>query len=227
MALDKDHERTPAMKGQASNWHPSEDSMEKYLLARLPAASFSELEEHLLICALCRDNLDELEAYIGTIRMTNQAETKFNRRLALYSLHAAAGKFGIHQTGVEPEGWIELPQPFAPVTSDTFAIHVRGISMEPAIPDGSLCAFRPAVQPYEGKVVLLEQVGDDGVVRYAVKTYRTSKNADPNKEGDGDWLHERITLESANPEQGPWDVASIEKVRVLGEYVFHFTARAD
>jgi hypothetical protein len=42
----------------------------------------------------------------------------------------------------------------------------------------------------------------------------------PNKEGDQAWLHERITLESINPDYAPWDVASSENVNVIGEFVF-------
>ena len=91
----------------------------------------------------------------------------------------------------------------------------------PTIPDGSLCAFRSNVSaPYDGKIILMEDYGEVGGNRYAVKRYRTSMNADPNKEGDPAWLHERITVESINPEYAPWDVASAQKINVIGEFVF-------
>jgi hypothetical protein len=45
-------------------------------------------------------------------------------------------------------------------------------------------------------------------------------NPDPNREGDEEWLHERMTLESINPDYAPWEVPSAEKVNVIGEFVF-------
>ena len=145
----------------------------------------------------------------------------FRTHLPLYSLAAAAGKFGEQQEEVNPEGWVEVsPSPIR-ITPDMFVTHVEGCSMEPIIPDGSLCAFRSNVSaPYNGKVVLMEHYGEVGGNRYAVKRYRTSMNADPNKEGEQAWLHERITLESINPDYAPWEVASAQKVNVIGEFVF-------
>jgi hypothetical protein len=146
---------------------------------------------------------------------------QFRTHLPMYSLAAAAGKFGEQQTEVNPEGWVEVsPSPIRN-TRDMFVTHIEGRSMEPTIPDGSLCAFRSNVSaPYDGKIVLMEYYGDVGGNRYAVKRYRTSMNADPNKEGLHGWLHERITLESINPDCSPVEVASSEKVNVIGEFVF-------
>jgi hypothetical protein len=145
----------------------------------------------------------------------------FRTHLPLYSLAAAAGKFGEQQTEVNPEGWVEVsPNPIR-ITRDMFVTHIEGRSMAPTIPDGSLCAFRSNVSaPYDGKILLMEDYGDVGGNRYAVKRYRTSVNADPNKEGDHAWLHERFTLESINPDYAPVEVASSEKVNVIGEFVF-------
>ena len=102
-----------------------------------------------------------------------------------------------------------------------FVTHVEGRSMQPRIPDGSLCAFRSNVStPYGAKVLLLERYEEAGGNRYTVSQYRISKNLDPYKEGDREWLHERFTLEPLNPEFPPWDVASDEKVSVIGEFAF-------
>jgi SOS-response transcriptional repressor LexA len=141
--------------------------------------------------------------------------------LPLYSLAAAAGMFGEQQTEVNPEGWVEVPPSPIRITRDMFVTHIEGRSMEPTIPNGSLCAFRSNVSaPYEGKIFLMEDYSEVGGNRYAVKRYRTSINADPNKEGDLAWLHERITLESINPDYAPWEVTSARKVNVIGEFVF-------
>jgi hypothetical protein len=145
----------------------------------------------------------------------------FRTHLPLYSLAAAAGKFGEQQADVNPEGWIEVSPGRIKITRDMFVTHIEGRSMEPDIPDGSLCAFRSNVSaPYDGKIVLMEDYGEVGGNRYAVKRYRTSTKADPNKKGDHAWLHERITLESINPDYAHWEVASSEKVNVIGEFVF-------
>jgi hypothetical protein len=144
---------------------------------------------------------------------------RFRTHLPLYSLEAAAGKFG-KQMGVEPEGWVEV-WPEIPLTEDMFLTHIKGHSMEPLIPNGSLCAFKADITGlHEGKVVLVEQYGEAGGNRYTVKRYWGSKNLDPHKEGDAAWLHERITLESTNPDYISWDVASAGTVRVIGEFLF-------
>jgi hypothetical protein len=145
----------------------------------------------------------------------------FRTHLPLYSLAAAAGKFGAQQAEVYPEDWVELSPGPIRITRDMFVTHIEGHSMEPVIPDGGLCAFRSHVStPYDGKILLMEDFGDAGGNRYAVKRYHTSVNPDPNTEGDHDWLHERVTLESINPDYPPFDVPSSRKVNVIGEFVF-------
>jgi hypothetical protein len=143
----------------------------------------------------------------------------FRTHLPQYSLEAAAGKFG-KQMESEPEGWVEV-WPETPLTDDMFVTHIKGHSMEPAIPDGSLCVIRSNISgSCDGKVVLVEQYGEAGGNRYTIKRYWTSKNPDPDREGDEAWLHERITLESVNPDYKSWDVASAGTVRILGEFFF-------
>jgi hypothetical protein len=145
----------------------------------------------------------------------------YRTHLPLYSLAAAAGVYGEQQSEVGPEGWVAVPSSSVFVTPDMFVTHIRGRSMEPDIPNGSLCAFRSRVSlPYEGKTVLLEDYSKTGGNRYFVKRYHASKQTDPNKEGDPGWLHERITLESINPEYRPVEIPSARKVNVIGEFAF-------
>jgi Peptidase S24-like len=146
---------------------------------------------------------------------------QFETLLPLYALEVAAGKFGKQQKVADPEGWIQVPPKHLPVTRYMFLTHIKGCSMEPAIPDGSLCAFTSKISaPFDGKVLLMEEYGEAGGSRYAVKRYRASNNPDPNTRGDRAWLHERITLESLNSSYPPWDIASARKVDVIGEFVF-------
>ncbi len=93
--------------------------------------------------------------------------------------------------------------------------------MEPDIRDGSLCAFKTNILgPYEGKVLLLEQYSEAGGNRYTIKLYRTSQSPDPHEKGDKSWLHERLTLESINPDYEAWDVPAAETIHVLAEFAF-------
>jgi hypothetical protein len=145
----------------------------------------------------------------------------FRSHLPIYSLAAAAGAFGEQQTEINPEGWVAVPAGPILLTPDMFVTHITGRSMEPVIPDGALCAFRSRVSaPYEGKIVLMEDYSKVGGNRYSVKRYKASTQADPLKEGDPAWLHERITLESINPDYRPIEIPSTRKINVIGEFVF-------
>jgi hypothetical protein len=45
------------------NFHGTDDQLEEYVLGRLPRPDLPALEEHLIICASCRDRLDSMEAF--------------------------------------------------------------------------------------------------------------------------------------------------------------------
>jgi Peptidase S24-like len=143
----------------------------------------------------------------------------FRTHLPQYSLEAAAGKFG-KQMSVEPEGWVEVRAEI-PLSEDMFVIHVTGHSMEPLIPDASLCAFRSDTgTPWDGKVLLFERYGESGGNRYTVKLCHLCNTVDSNQQSDDAWLHHRVTLESINPDYRSWEVASTEKIKALGEFLF-------
>jgi hypothetical protein len=143
----------------------------------------------------------------------------FQTHLPQYSLEAAAGKFG-KQMEVEPEGWVEVLTPVQ-LRDDMYVTHVKGHSMEPQIPDVSLCAFRSKIiGSLEGRVLLLEQYGELGGNRYTVKRCHLAHHrADSEEKIDPRWLHERMTLESTNPEFEPMLIAPDQKIRVLGEFL--------
>ena len=128
----------------------------------------------------------------------------FRTHLPLYSARAAAGKFGDYSE-VEPEGWVEVP-PGTRLGDDMFVAHVTGHSMEPRIPDGSLCVFRanPAGSR-TGRLVLVENFGEPGENRYTIKRYRRAG--------------ERVILEPLNPAYEPWELDPDARIRVLAEYI--------
>lgn len=136
---------------------------------------------------------------------------EFRTHLPCYSLRAAAGKF-LDNEEIEEEGWVETPEDLR-LTPDMFIAHIAGHSMQPMIPDGSLCVFRAGVTGSRvGRLVLAE---DRQANAYAVKRYSSKRI-----ETEEDWRHERIRLESLNPGFPSWDLdPDEEKYRILAEFV--------
>ena len=141
----------------------------------------------------------------------------FRTHLPLFSLRAAAGKFG-ESMEVEPEGWEEIPAGMR-ADNQMFVAHVVGRSMEPEIPEGSLCVFRGnVVGSRNGKLVLVMHYGETGENRFTVKRYRSIKGPAPPGEEEG-WRHQKIILEPLNPEYQPWELTPDSPIKVIGEYV--------
>jgi SOS-response transcriptional repressor LexA len=138
----------------------------------------------------------------------------FVTHLPLYSLRAAAGKFG-EDMEVAEEDWLPAPERLR-LTEDMFVARVVGRSMEPRIPDGSLCVFRyHVVGSRQGKLLLVELLGaTDSSARYTVKRYTSRKVS----VGEDEWRHESIRLEPLNPEYEPIDLEP-DRLRVIGEFI--------
>jgi len=136
---------------------------------------------------------------------------RFQTHLPRYSLRAAAGKF-LENEEVSEQGWIETPENLR-LEPDMFVAEIAGHSMEPLIPDGSLCVFRHGVAgSRQGRLVLAENRTDNS---YAVKRYQSHK-----VETEEGWRHERIRLESLNPDYPSWDLDPDEdKYRIIAEFV--------
>jgi phage repressor protein C with HTH and peptisase S24 domain len=139
--------------------------------------------------------------------------------LPLYGLRAAATKFGEGMDS-EFEEWVRIPAGFRVkgnrVKDDLFVAHVVGRSMEPLIPDGSLCVFRAGVTgSRQGKLLLIEKFGEtDFASRYTIKRYTSRKKVN----SDGDWEHERIRLEPLNPEFEAFELGP-DEFRAVAEFV--------
>jgi hypothetical protein len=50
--------------------HPTEDTLEQYLIHGLPDSEVELLEEHLLICQTCVDTAEKFDAFLQSIRST-------------------------------------------------------------------------------------------------------------------------------------------------------------
>lgn len=142
----------------------------------------------------------------------------FRTHLPLYSVQAAAGKWGREMDVEEstPDTWLEAPAGLR-LTEDMFVAHVTGRSMEPRIPAGSLCVFRGGsalAGSRTGKLVLVMNYGEPGENRFTIKRYRSTKTR--TEEG---WQHEKIVLEPLNPEYESWELDENARIRVVGEFV--------
>ena len=138
---------------------------------------------------------------------------EFRTHIPRYSLRAAAGKF-LENAEVSADGWIEAPEDLR-VTPDLFIGQIAGRSMEPLIPDGSLCVFRYGVTGgRQGRLVLVEDLETTGTHCYTVKRYASEKVED-----ESGWRHSRIRLESLNPSYPSWDLdPDEEKYRIIAEF---------
>jgi SOS-response transcriptional repressor LexA len=140
----------------------------------------------------------------------------FVTHLPYYSARVAAGKF-LEDNVVEAEGWVETPGDLR-LQSDMFIVRITGRSMEPRIPDGSLCAFRNyTAGSRQGKLLLIERsdVSESGG-RYTVKRYNRLKPI----AGEHETRHAPIRLEPLNPEFEAWELEDDpDKFRVIGEFV--------
>ncbi len=139
----------------------------------------------------------------------------FVTHLPLYSARVAAGHF-LEDNEVEAEAWVETPAGLR-LEEQMFVVRITGRSMEPKIPDGSLCVFRAGVTgSRQGKLLLVERhdVSESGG-RYTVKRYRSEK-----KQSSEEWQHAMIRLEPLNPEFEAWELEEDpEKFRIVGEFV--------
>lgn len=140
---------------------------------------------------------------------------QFRTHLPRYSLAVAAGPFLTNPEDIQADEWIEVP-PDLKLDDDMFIARIQGHSMEPRIPDGSLCVFRRnVVGSRNGRLVLVRnsELADDN--QYTVKRYRSEKTV--TEEG---FLQTRIRLESLNPAYPSWDLdEDEEKYQVIAEFV--------
>ena len=141
---------------------------------------------------------------------------RYTTHVPVYDLAAAAGFWG-PESVPEEIGWTELPG--VSLKPGMFVARVTGTSMEPLIPDGSWCLFRPCpAGSREGRIVLV-QLGTDGAGenggRFTVKKYHSEKSVT----ADG-WRHDRIQLLPVNPAFEPIEIERENKsdLVIVGEF---------
>ncbi len=198
-ALGADFEIKIAEMGARAFLESLEDSLSHLLRVTgrvsVPVDSFSRVADRLF-----EQHVEELPVL------------RFRTHLPLYSLRAAAGRFGAEEE-VQEEDWVRVPENLR-LTEGMFVAHVEGRSMEPRIPDHSLNVFRaPVVGSRQGRIVLVELLGVHE--RFTVKRY-TSRKAFT---GEDQWRHERVRLEPLNPEFEAFDLAPDQIKYIIAEWV--------
>jgi SOS-response transcriptional repressor LexA len=145
------------------------------------------------------------------------ARARFTTHVPVYDLTAAAGFWG-PESVPEEIGWTEVPG--VAVKPGMFVARVTGTSMEPLIPDGSWCLFRPCpAGSREGRIVLVQfaslGAGENGG-RFTVKKYHSEKTVT----ADG-WRHECIQLLPVNKAFKPimLEPEDAGDLMIVGEYV--------
>jgi type III restriction enzyme len=152
-------------------------------------------------------------------------QTAWKDCVPLTTLRAAAGKFSEEQLSLDRydewhSEWITWDG--APKFQiGMFAARVHGKSMEPIIPDGAYCLFKPPqAGSRQGKTLLVWHSGISDPFaggQYTVKVYESEKRPDE----EGGFRHIRVVLKPRNPEFEPIVVEPEEEdqVRVIAEFV--------
>jgi SOS-response transcriptional repressor LexA len=157
------------------------------------------------------------------IDLERTAQTLFNRDVRSaakpYQTHlpvlcfAAAGPL-IDNPETEREEWVDVDG--VRMSKDYFLVRICGHSMEPDIPDGSLCLFRKYYAgSRNGKIMLVHELTDEGGRgRFAIKRYESEKRQ--TSEG---WEHERLRMHSDNPEYQEYELSEERRYETMGEFV--------
>jgi transcriptional regulator with XRE-family HTH domain len=88
----------------------------------------------------------------------DSSKKKPKNAVPFYPLEIAAGKFAEGRLPGEPSGWVIVDSKHS--SEDFFASRVKGSSMEPTIPDGSICLFKKySGGSRQGKVLLVQVRG--------------------------------------------------------------------
>lgn len=142
---------------------------------------------------------------------------QYRTHLPLTTLRAAAGHLSDEQAvSGNSEDWIEVP-PNVRLKEGMFVARVTGRSMEPLIPENSLCVFdgRTVGGSRAHRYLLIQKLSRfDETSQFTIKEYSSVKRV---KAGDT-WEHETVRLKPLNPDYEPWDLTP-DEFRVLGEFV--------
>lgn len=151
-----------------------------------------------------------------TIEANVAIAKQYRTHAPVYDLVAAAGDWG-DQGIPEPIGWTPIKN--RTLSKGMFVAQVVGHSMEPKIPSGSWCLFKPAPTGSRNNKLLLVQlhthIDPEAGGRYTVKRYHSTKQL-----ADDGWQHESVELQPLNSEFVPIQLSpeNSSDIRVIGEF---------
>lgn len=130
----------------------------------------------MTISALAPIDTSVMEDRGSAVKAKASKAAKFTTYVPVYDFVAAAGSWG-PEGNPQTIGWLEAPN--HRLKEGMFAAWVSGRSMEPRIPTGSWCLFRPCPTGSRNGKLVLVQVNtltdpEDGG-RYTVKKYQSTK----------------------------------------------------
>lgn len=151
-------------------------------------------------------------------------EDYYETCLPITSLKTAAGYWSQEQQDIEDNpDWAEqwgIPKDITgPWEKGSFIAQVIGKSMEPKVPDGSWCIFKPPkAGSREDRIVLVWHSGitdQETGGSYTLKKYHSEKISNP----DHEWQHQKIVLKPLNPAFEPilLNPEDENEVRIIAE----------
>jgi hypothetical protein len=161
-----------------------------------------------------------LDPVIDQIRIEPDVidSAKYVDFLPFYTIKAACGKFGEGEEA-QISGWVRA-EGLGKLNKNMFVVKASGRSMEPKIPDGSLCVFRAnVIGSRNNKIVLVQHnslFDSDNSGNFTIKTYTSKKSYDTNT---GEWQHESIVLNPINNSFDPIILSEDDSYQVVGELV--------
>ncbi|HEY3439819.1 MAG TPA: S24 family peptidase [Paludibaculum sp.] len=182
------------------------------------------LSNTIRIVPPCPTICGELDRTANTLyrRMVHSTVRRYETHLPLIPIDLAAGGRGTEKaTGAtratNAKEWIEAEIPGRRgLTEDFFIVRIHGHSMEPHIPDGSLCVFRSYCGgSRKNGIFIVQRIAtmDDGG-EYTIKRYDSSKKTD----GDS-WSHQQIRMKPGNPEFQEWNLREEDQNVTIAEFV--------
>lgn len=161
-----------------------------------------------------------LDPVIDQIRIEPDVidSAKYVDFLPFYTIKAACGKFGEGEEA-QISGWVRA-EGLGKLNKNMFVVKASGRSMEPKIPNGSLCVFRAnVIGSRNNKIVLVQHnslFDSDNSGNFTIKTYTSKKSYDTNT---GEWQHESIVLNPINNSFDPIILSEDDSYQVVGELV--------
>lgn len=141
---------------------------------------------------------------------------RFQTHLPLIPIDLAAGGLGQDRAAGAKE-WIEAEVPGRRgLSEDLFLVRIHGRSMEPEIPDGSICVFRSYYGgSRKGGIFIVQRIAtmDEGG-EFTLKRYESTKQV--TAEG---WSHASIRMQPGNPEFSSWELREEDRWVTIAQFV--------